>query len=183
MVFSLTSRGEPMIVTWDEYTALPEDSCLEYIDGGLVVSPRPTEQHQVIAVALAGLLKEVLPGTHKVNLAWSWKPAKDEFIPDVIVYDRATAQAGSQARFTGIPALVVEILSSNRRDDLLLKMARYAAVGLPHYWIVDPRSDTLTTYAIVEDVYVPTAVYGRGDVVELDFVVARVTVEVETLFS
>lgn len=170
-------------LSWEEYESLPEDSRAEYIDGQLVVTPGPSEQHQLIANELAWLIRAALPATHRVNTGWGWKPQRDEFIPDVMVYDRASASAGSQARFTGTPELVVEILSSNRGDDLLRKMAKYAAAGLPRYWIVDPRSGSLATYLLVEGFFTPTAVHGRGDVVALDLGVATVQVDVDRLLG
>ncbi|MEZ0493717.1 Uma2 family endonuclease [Kineococcus sp. TBRC 1896] len=170
-------------VTWEQFEQLPEDPRAEYIDGQLIVTPSPTEQHQYIAFELGVAIRSVAPPTHRVVLGWSWKPGADEFIPDLMVCDKATIAAGGQARFTGTPALAVEVLSSNRGDDLIRKMAKYAEAGLPHYWIVDPRAQTLTTYAIVEGLYAPTAVHGRGAVADLDLGVATVRVDVAELLG
>ena len=37
------------------------------------------------------------------------------------------------------PLVVVEVLSSNRSDDLVRKSTEYLAAGAGQYWIVDPR--------------------------------------------
>ena len=49
-------------------------------------------------------------------------------------------------RFTGIPVLCVEVLSSNRATDLVVKTTRYAALGVDHYWVVDADAVTLTSF-------------------------------------
>jgi Uma2 family endonuclease len=41
-------------------------------------------------------------------------------------------------RFTGMPLLVVEVLSQNVGRDTVVKAHRYAKVGLSQYWIVNP---------------------------------------------
>jgi len=44
----------------------------------------------------------------------------------------------------GAPLLAVEVLSpSTRRQDRTVKARRYAALGIPHYWIVDPERKRL----------------------------------------
>jgi Uma2 family endonuclease len=78
-----------------------------------------------------------LPGGYEANVAIGWKPAADEFGPDLIVY--RTAEHDKLApRFTGVPLLVVEVLSQNVGRDRVVKAHRYAKVGLPQYWIVNP---------------------------------------------
>lgn len=49
-------------------------------------------------------------------------------------------------RFNGTPVLAVEILSSNRRTDLIQKTFEHAAASLEHFWIVDPRDEVLKAW-------------------------------------
>ena len=60
----------------------------------------------------------------------------------------------------GIPDLVVEVLSTDRRRDLALKRGWYAAAGIPEYWIIDPYNDILTVLEISGTEYVERAALG-----------------------
>lgn len=61
--------------------------------------------------------------------------------------------------------LIVEVVSSNWRDDYFTKLGEYEALGIPEYWIVDyaalggrrfignPKQPTITVCQIVEGEY------------------------------
>lgn len=84
--------------------------------------------------------------------------------------------------FIGVPHLVVEVLSSNRRDDLVAKLNRYAAWGAPSYWIVDPRDRIIRTYRLEDGIYVGTGSFTEGQAV-LTYGDVGVPVDLDTLFA
>lgn len=92
---------------------------------------------------MANLLESVVDPGFEVDEAWSWKPGRDEFVPDILVY----ASTEEQIRYTGTPMLVVEILSTSPVRDLVVKMNKYAAYGLDRYWILDPDKRELYVFA------------------------------------
>ena len=163
-------------MSWHDYESLSDDVHGQYIDGYLVMSPSPTRQHQQICQRLVTLLSAAVPSHFEVTAGWAWKPAQDEFIPDVMVHPVTT----ESVRFTGQPALVVEVLSTNRADDLVVKTSKYAATGLVHYWVVDPRDRVLDTFELSGNTYRHVVALAE-DRAELDFGLARVEIDIASL--
>ena len=61
------------------------------------------------------------------------------------------------------PDWVCEILSTNKRNDLILKKRVYHRHQIPHYWIIDPERETLMDYRWAQDGYVEILAAGRGE--------------------
>lgn len=166
-------------MTWEEYQALGQDVRGEYIDGTLVVIPPPDKFHQRAARRLANQLEEACRERAEVQVQCGWKPAADEFVPDIMV----VPPNEEVARFTGTPYLLVEILSSNRSDDLVRKATKYALLGAPRYWILDPRDVTLIAFELRHAAYEEVARVTGGATANLDFGVGVVEVCPSALFG
>jgi Uma2 family endonuclease len=137
---------------WDT----PDDgNRYEVIDGELFVTPPPKWGHQ------RGLSK-----LHIRLGAWIYDHDLGEIVeapvgvvldehnglqPDIVYVSRERLEIINESGIEGAPDLVVEALSpSTRTRDKGVKMRRYAAAGVRHYWQLDPGIETLEAYQLTE---------------------------------
>ena len=139
--------GVPM--SWEQFLALPDDARAEYADGRAYVNPPPSYAHQRICLRLRDLLVSRLGGRAVIVLGVGWRlpggPPRLR-IPDLMVLHGEP----SGDLVTDAPPVVVEVLSSNRGDDLVRKSTEYLRAGAGQYWIVDPRDRVVDVYARTE---------------------------------
>jgi Uma2 family endonuclease len=86
------------------------------------------------------------------------------FRPDVVGWRRDRVPRQPEEVLVEVrPDWVCEILSTNRRNDLVRKKRVYHRHQVPHYWILDPDEGTLTVYRWSADGYVEILVAERGE--------------------
>lgn len=166
-------------MTWEEYLeadVVPS----EYYGGALVVAAQPSQRHQQIQFRLQTLLHQHVEQGTQVTAGWGWIPTgvREELGPDLMVHD----ETDEQRALSGVPHLVVEIVSSNRNNDYVAKVQRYAKWGAPCYWIVDPRDHEVVTMDLVDGLYVQTGRFKSGSAT-LRYGAVEVPVDVDDLLA
>ncbi|MDZ8135465.1 MAG: Uma2 family endonuclease [Nostoc sp. DedQUE04] len=139
------------VVTFDEFVAKYPDNTgqrYELYDGVVVEMPPPTGDHEEVIGFLATKItleysRLGLPyGIPKTVLV---KPLENEsaYSLDVLllnlpnlVNEPRWKKESTVTQAASIP-LVIEVVSTNWRDDYLKKYADYEEMGIPEYWIVD----------------------------------------------
>jgi Uma2 family endonuclease len=86
------------------------------------------------------------------------------FRPDVAGWRRERMAAlPSEVPITVRPDFICEILSKNKRNDLIKKKRVYHRHQVGHYWIVDPIEETLAVYRWHTDGYVEVLIADRDE--------------------
>jgi Uma2 family endonuclease len=143
------SQALRKLLRFEEFTRWkPEHGRYELHDGVIVKMPQPLGGHEEItgflirklSVELARLnLPYLVPKTALV------KPPESEsgYSPDVLIVNQTNLiheplwqQESTVTQAASIP-LVVEVVSTNWRDDYHKKYSEYEAIGIPEYWIFD----------------------------------------------
>lgn len=161
------ATAHPIVLDYDDYCAIPNDGKrYEILAGKLYVNPAPNPRHQLVGKRLQRFLERYfeIPGEREVfnspiDLILS---LNDVAQPDiVVVLDRTQISARG---IEGAPALVVEVLSpSSIRYDRQTKAARYAQLGIDHYWIADPVANTLDCFCRSGDGYETRASFAGAE--------------------
>lgn len=172
----------PQITTFQEFVDwLPENSDVRYElhHGNIVEMAQPVGEHEEIK----GFLNvEISFEIKRLGLSYSIpnqvivRPDdKDSgYFPDVLVINRANLPNESRWKKESILSsgasipLVIEVVSTNWRDDYYSKFADYEEMGILEYWIVDyaalggrnfignPKQPTISVCNLVDEEYTIT---------------------------
>ncbi len=156
-------------MTLAEFLDLPEqEQGCELIDGVVYMAAFPVPDHQFLAMALSGYMFQQIMETGLgivYQVAGIVVSDNSALGPDIVVVRAERAGIiGPTVIDGGPPDIVVEVLSSDRRADLVRKRELYEAAGIPEYWILDGDSDTLTALELGDDgIYRERAVLTTAD--------------------
>ncbi|MEM8536030.1 MAG: Uma2 family endonuclease [Chloroflexota bacterium] len=128
----------------ERWEQLPDDgNRYEVIDGVLYMTTAPSYFHQWIIRQIVRVLFQQVDDTGVGLTTWApiglFMPGCDPVQPDIVVVPTSNLDIIYDRRISGIPALLVEVLSpANAENDLYTKRRAYAQAGVPEYWIVRP---------------------------------------------
>ena len=160
-----------MQMSLDEFLALDEtDGKWELDDGVLYIMATGTPDHQFLNRRFSRHLDDYLDGLEEppaqfyqgmtTVLSRELRRAPE---PDIVIVLNERSDIVSRTRVEAPPDIAIEILSTDRSRDLVRKRQIYAEAGIPEYWPVDPRNDTVTQLELQDGKYVERAVLGADD--------------------
>lgn len=160
-------------VTYEEFLELTENSeqRFELIDGIVYNLASPAYDHQHAVHEIHGAFynwfkgKECVPLTSPFDIELV-KEEKNICVvqPDIIVIcDKKNI--GKKGKYSGVPTLVVEILSpSSRSKDMLKKLDLYKQCSVKEYWLVDTDNKQIMVYSLDNNDITGLKVYQKGAV-------------------
>ena len=180
----------PLQGAWSEadYLAITNYThrLVELSDGKIEVLAMPTRAHQRLLFLLSRLFYELIeaPGLGNVFIAGLrvrlWESKIRE--PDIVVMLAEHRDREGEQYFDGAD-LVVEIVSpDDPARDLVQKRAEYAQAGIAEYWIVEPKTETVTVLRHEESTYTEHGIFTRGTQAH-SALLPDVVIDVDQLFD
>ena len=124
-----------------------DDSRYEYVDGQLRERPLPGKTHSDIQFQVSSLLRLLGKKTNNaVGQEWTIAHSDDWLTPDVTVAF-PNHQENELERLIAPAFLCVEVISPTQDiPELIQKAQLYESWGVPHVWIIDPKSELCIEY-------------------------------------
>jgi Uma2 family endonuclease len=191
---SFVSAADGKPATLEDFLAIPDGERFhELIDGEIIRKASPSGEHGNAQGGVVGALRGPFqrgPGRGGPGGWWIFtevevRPASGDIVrPDISGWRRERVPN----RPTGFPiehrpSWVCEVVSPAKPGhDRVTKVRLYHREHIEHYWIVDPRDESLSVMRWSADGYITVLVAGRGEKVRPEPFEA-IELEVGTLFG
>lgn len=110
--------------------------------------------------------KKCRPLTAPFDVTLTADGEKNVVQPDIIVICD-TESINEKGRYTGIPTLLVEVLSeSTQKKDMLKKLGLYLCADIKEYWIINPLRKEVYFYCFAEQDITDFRVYKGAETVQ-----------------
>jgi Uma2 family endonuclease len=158
------ARDVNTLMTWDEFIGLPfETRNTDLVDGKMIVNAPNAQHERVLRKLIVALDRWQETIGHRLGEATTQQLVKvvndRGYQPDLSWFPvEQCSGPGESAAFTGLPAIVVEVLSSSTRQFGLVRKANdYRNLGISEYWLVDPEAQSVLVLRAGSD---SSVVYG-----------------------
>jgi Uma2 family endonuclease len=146
---------QAQFVAWlDRHSGMITGTC-ELIEGAIVMAPPANYPHSTLVTSLIMALgnhakARGLGQVHAPSAGYEFRSG-DTLEPDVSFISTARLEKGPAPRsgqmMRVVPDLVIEVLSpSNEKYDRMKKKEIYALNGVDEYWLVAPRTRSVTVF-------------------------------------
>jgi Uma2 family endonuclease len=145
----------------DVWNSLPEGTLCQIVNNNLVMSPAPTNQHQVILNKINFAFLKFLElnnlGDVRISPFDVHFSNRNILQPDLVFIASENLHLLEDKGLVGTPDIVVEILSpSTAHIDLGEKRLIYESYGVKEYFVVEPNTKNVTSLFLAENQYQET---------------------------
>ncbi len=148
----------PPRTAMEVFEILPEGTLAEVINNVLYISPAPTFEHQDllgdIFIALKNYVDQNILGECVFSPIDVYFDDRNVAQPDIIFIATTNLSIIKEGKVKGVPDLIVEVLSGNKKHDLQTKKDLYEAFGVKEYFIVNQASEEVMTYYLIDKKFV-----------------------------
>jgi len=154
------------------YRMLPEGTRCEVIFNELIMSPSPSREHQFLSIKLTALLFGFLEnGQFGAVLSAPFDVYFEELNsvvqPDLFIILKEDSHIIKKNGVYGVPAIIIEIISTNKTYDTKRKRALYEKAGVKEYFMIDPENKkttllTLNGEGVYDQTYEETGLLKSG---------------------
>jgi Uma2 family endonuclease len=124
----------------------PPESRIELMNNQITIMPSPTFKHQTIVKKLSRLIDDFIGENNGTTIIspFDVKFSEDDTTqPDIIYVAPENEEIIKEKCIEGAPNLLVEVLSNNKKDDLVKKKKLYEEKGVKEYWTVAPKKQEI----------------------------------------
>lgn len=138
----------------DVFRMLPEGTLCEVIDNILYMSPAPKYNHQKLVTLFTIRIGNFAEAQAKgIVIASPFDVYLENLFsavqPDVLYVSNENKDILKEDGYIhGAPDLIVEVLSSDVKRDTVQKKSLYERAGVKEYFIVNPKNNKVTAYAL-----------------------------------
>lgn len=154
---------KPLQTMMEVFESLPEGTLAQLIQNQIVMSPAPSDAHQVVVgeiyAALLHHAKKHKLGEVRIAPYDVYLNRRNAFQPDIIFIATENVHKIQSNGLYGAPDLVIEVLSpATWRFDKEDKLHEYERSGVKEYWMVDPVEKSTEGFRLVGDEFQPLPV-------------------------
>lgn len=147
---ALTKLERPPRTAMEVFEMLPEGTLAEVINNVLYMSPAPNFYHQEILseifTSLNVFIKQQDLGKCVFAPVDVYLGDNNAVQPDIVFIAKENLDIVKEGRIKGVPDLIIEVLSGNKKHDLQRKKLLYEEFGVKEYFIVNQENKEVTTY-------------------------------------
>ncbi|MEM9927194.1 MAG: Uma2 family endonuclease [Cyanobacteria bacterium P01_D01_bin.50] len=172
----MTQIAEKLLTVEEFVEWKPENGSYELHNGAIVEMSQPIGGHEEV-IGFSAL--EIAVEVKRLNLPYfipkqalvKSSSSESSYSPDVLLLNRSNLtleplwKKYSTVELGASIPLVIEVVSTNWRDDYYRKLGEYEEIGIPEYWIIDylglggrkfignPKQPTISIYQLVDNEY------------------------------